>query len=49
MFRFEIRFTLPGSTHVQLVEISHRSPGAAVDEARAQYGDDIKVLQTTCL
>lgn len=49
MFRYEISFTLPGSTRL-IVEVKEsNAPWEATDQVRAEYGAEIKIMQTRCL
>jgi hypothetical protein len=49
MFRFEISFTLPGSTRLRTEIKTGNAPWEAANQVRAEHGADINVIQTRCL
>jgi hypothetical protein len=49
MFRYEISFTLPGSTRLMVEVKESNAPWEATDQVRAEYGADIKIMQTRCI
>jgi hypothetical protein len=49
MFRYEVSFTLTGSTRLMVEVKAGNAPWEATDQVRAEYGADIKVIQTRCL
>lgn len=49
MFRYEIRFTLPGSCAMEFATATAANAWEAVAQIRARFGDGIKVFETCCV